>query len=333
MSKEILIYAQTDRKNKIINVVLELANKAQDLANKLENCIISALLITDKEHLMSNKQVLKENGFDKVYISTNQNLQEYNTQLYSHIAINLINQINPEIVLIGATTQGRELAPVISSQLNTGLTADCTDLDINENKKLVATRPTFGGNLMANILCKTYPQMATIRPKVLKKSEILINKETEFIEIDYDLNNIDKKVELVGFSANKLLTETRLDEAEIIVSGGKGIKTKEGFKLLEELAKLLHGSIGASRGAVDLKLADSTIQIGQTGKTVMPKIYIACGISGAIQHTVGMSGAKKIIAINKDKNAPIFKIADIGIVGDVFEILPKLIEEIKERSK
>ena len=331
MTREILIYAQTNREHKILNVVLELSCAAQELSKKLDNCIIAALLVTDGTNLEQNKNILKQNGFDKVYIAQNIEFKNYNTKYYSNIAINLINEINPEIVLIGATTQGRELAPVISSRLNTGLTADCTGLDINDEGKLVATRPTFGGNLMANILCKNYPQMATVRPKVLKISDCPLEKNTEFITINSDVSNIEKDVEIVDFIPNIQLTDTRIDEAEIIVAGGKGMKTKEGFKLLEELANVLGGSVGASRGAVDLKLADSSIQVGQTGKTVIPKTYIACGISGAIQHTVGMSGAKKIIAINKDQNAPIFKIADVGIVGDVFEILPKLIESLKER--
>lgn len=331
MAKGILIYAQTDRVGKILNVVLELACVAQDLSKKLDNCEVSAFLISDGKNLEENKNILKQNGFDKVYIANSKELKVYNTDYYSKIALKIIKDMEPEIVLIGATTQGRDLAPVISSTLNTGLTADCTALDINEKGQLASTRPTFGGNLMATILCKNYPQMATVRPKVLKKSECKIEKNTQFFNVDIDLSNIEKRVELLDFKPNLQLTNTRLDEAEIIVAGGKGMKSAQGFAMLEELANLLGGSVGASRGAVDLGLADSSIQVGQTGKTVVPKIYIACGISGAIQHTVGMSGSDKIIAINKDKNAPIFKIAGVGIVGDVFEIIPSLIKKLKER--
>lgn len=331
MAKGILIYAQTDRQGKVFNVCLELACVAQDLSKKLDNCEVSAFLICDERNLEENKKILKQNGFDKVYIANSEELKVYNTDYYSSIALKIIKEIEPEIVLIGATTQGRDLAPVVSSTLNTGLTADCTALDINEKGQLMATRPTFGGNLMATILCKNYPQMATVRPKVLKKSECKIEKNTQFIDVEFDLSNIEKRVELLDFKPNQQLTDTRLDEAEIIVAGGKGMKSAQGFAMLEELANLLGGSVGASRGAVDLRLADSSIQVGQTGKTVVPKIYIACGISGAIQHTVGMSGSDKIIAINKDKNAPIFKIADVGIVGDVFEIIPSLIKKLKER--
>lgn len=331
MAKGILIYAQTDRNGILQNVVLELANSAQELSKKLNNCEISAFLFTDGTNLEENKIILSKNGFDKVYIANSPELKNYSTDYYSNIAISLIKDIEPEIVLIGATTQGRDLAPVISSSLNTGLTADCTKLDINEDGKLASTRPTFGGNLMATILCKNYPQMATVRPKVLRKSEFEICKDTQFIDIRFDLSKVENRVKLVEFIQNELNSEVRIDEAEIIVAGGKGMKSKQGFELLERLAEVLGGSVGASRGAVDMKLAQSCIQVGQTGKTVVPKIYIACGISGAIQHTVGMSGSEKIIAINKDKNAPIFKIADVGIVGDVFEILPKLIEKLKER--
>ena len=332
MAKGILIYAQTDRNGILQNVVLELANSAQELSKKLNNCEISAFLFTDGTNLEENKIILSKNGFDKVYIANSPELKNYSTDYYSNIAISLIKDIEPEIVLIGATTQGRDLAPVISSSLNTGLTADCTKLDINEDGKLASTRPTFGGNLMATILCKNYPQMATVRPKVLRKSEFEICKDTQFIDIQFDLSKVENRVKLVEFIQNELNSDVRIDEAEIIVAGGKGMKSKQGFELLERLAEVLGGSVGASRGAVDMKLAQSCIQVGQTGKTVVPKIYIACGISGAIQHTVGMSGSEKIIAINKDKNAPIFKIADVGIVGDVFEILPKLIEKLKDKK-
>ena len=332
MAKGILIYVQTDRKGILQNVVLELANTAQKLSKKLDNCDINAILFTDGTNLEQNKEILSKNGFNKVFVAKSDIFKQYSTENYSKITIDLIKETEPEIFLIGATTQGRELAPVIATNLNTGLTADCTKLDINEKGQLAATRPTFGGNLMATILCKNYPQMATVRPKVLKKSEVEIHKNTEFIELNFDLPQDKNKIELIDFIENKQLSDIRIDEAEIIVAGGKGMKNKYGFELLQELAQLLGGSVGASRGAVDMKLADSSVQIGQTGKTVVPKIYISCGISGAIQHTVGMSGSDKIIAINKDENAPIFKIADIGIVADAFEVLPELIQKLKDKK-
>lgn len=328
-NKGILIYAEVTRDGKLAPVVLELANAAQDLAQKLGSQEVSALIITKTGDIEHIKSELKNNGFDKVYISQDDRLKDYSTEYYTKIAMDLINCIKPAIVLIGATTQGRDIAPRISSSLNTGLTADCTSLDINEKGMLAATRPTFGGNLMATILCKNSPQMASVRPKVLKKAKEPIVKPTEYIIYPPEIDNIEKKVELIEFIKNTQSTGKRIDESEIIIAGGKGLKSPEGFKLLEELANLLGGAVGASRAAVDAGWADHSIQVGQTGKTVMPKLYIACAISGAIQHTVGMSGSEKIIAINKDPKAPIFNIADIGIVGDVYEVLPELINSLK----
>lgn len=327
-NKGILIYAEVTRNGELASVVLELANAAQDLAQKLGGVEVNALAICSE--FAVDKSLFSNNGFDKVYVVQDERLKGYSTEYYSKIAIDVINEVKPAIVLIGATTQGRDLAPRISSALNTGLTADCTSLDINEKGMLAATRPTFGGNLMATILCKNMPQMASVRPKVLNTACKPVEKNTQFIEIQPQIDNIDKKVELVEFIPNKQVSGKRIDEAEIIVAGGKGLKSPDGFKLLEELANLLGGAVGASRAAVDAGWVDHSIQVGQTGKTVMPKLYIACGISGAIQHTVGMNGSEKIIAINKDPKAPIFNIADVGIVGDVYEIVPELIKMLKQ---
>lgn len=329
-NKGILIYAELTREGELPSVVLELANTAQDLSQKLGGEEVSALVITKTGEVEQVKEELKNNGFDKVYIAQDDRLGVYSTELYSKTAIDLIREVKPSIVLIGATTQGRDIAPRISSSLNTGLTADCTNLDINEKGMLASTRPTFGGNLMATILCKNFPQMASVRPKVLKKASEPIVKDTQFIQVTPKLDEIDKKVELVDFIKNVQATGKRIDEAEIIVAGGKGLKSAEGFKLLEELAEVLGGAVGASRPAVDAGWADHAIQVGQTGKTVTPKLYIACAISGAIQHLVGMNASEKIIAINKDPKAPIFTVADIGIVGDVYEVVPELIEMLKK---
>lgn len=323
-NKEILIYAQLTRDGEIAPVVFELASAAEDLAKKLGGVEVNALLITSQFTEQSSLTC-----FDKVYVVQDERLEDYSTEYYSKIALDVINEVKPQIVLIGATTQGRDLAPRISSTLKTGLTADCTELDINEKGQLAATRPTFGGNLMATILCKNFPQMATVRPKVLRRADNPPKKDTKFIEIKPDIDGITPKVKLVDFIKGLQSTGKRIDEAEVIVSGGKGLKSAEGFKMLEELANLLGGSVGASRAAVDAGWVDHSIQVGQTGKTVLPKIYIACGISGAIQHTVGMNSSDRIIAINKDENAPIFQIADLGIVGDVYEIIPELIKQLK----
>lgn len=326
-NKGILIYAEVTRNGELAPVVLELANAAQDLAQKLGGVEVNALTVGSQFSV--DKSLFTNNGFDKVFVVQDERLKDYSTEYYAKIAIDVINEIKPAIVLIGATTQGRDIAPRISSALNTGLTADCTSLDINEKGMLAATRPTFGGNLMATILCKNMPQMASVRPKVLQAACSPIIKVTQFIEIQPQIDNVEKRVELVEFIPNKQVSGKRIDEAEIIIAGGKGLKSPEGFKMLEELANALNGAVGASRAAVDAGWVDHSIQVGQTGKTVMPKLYIACGISGAIQHTVGMNASDKIIAINKDPKAPIFSIADVGIVGDVYEIIPELIKQLK----
>ncbi len=328
-NKGILLYAEVTRDKYIHTVFFELANKALELSKKLDNCKISALLITEPGQLENYRDGFVNSGIDRVYIYEDEKFKNYNTEIYSKIAIDLVNEIKPEIMLIGATNQGRDLAPRISSALHTGLTADCTDLDINEKLQLAATRPTFGGQLMATILCKKMPQMATVRPKVFKPMDENAVRNTEFINKTTNHTQIDTGIEIIDFVRTLENDLNELDSAEIIVSGGRGIGTAEGFKMLKDLADLLGGTVGASRVAVDMGIADKSIQIGQTGKTVRPKIYIACGISGAIQHIVGMQDSDKIIAINSDENAPIFNVADLGIVGDLNQIIPELISRLK----
>ncbi len=342
MSK-ILLYAEVTKDNYIHTVFFELAYKAQELAAKLnsisprpvgeglgEGAVEIIALLMCKTGLSDNfKDGFVNSGLDKVYIAEDSRFTYYSTELYSKTALDMIKEINPDIILIGATNQGRDIAPRIASSLHTGLTADCTGLDINEQMKLAATRPTFGGKLMATILCKTTPQMATVRPKVFKPAPENIVKNTEFIYFEPKIADIKRRVEYVDFKKSLKSAINELDSAKIIVSGGRGMASEEGFKLLKELADILGGTVGASRDAVEMGLATSDMQIGQTGKTVTPKLYIACGISGAIQHIVGMSESDKIIAINIDKDAPIFEVSDIGIVGDAFEIIPKLIEDLK----
>lgn len=320
----ILLYAEVTKENYLHTVLFELANKAQELSKKLDNATVSALLICKKGLGELYKEAFINSGFDSVYIAEDNRLTHYSTELYSKVAIDIIKEIKPEIILIGATTQGRDLAPRISASLHTGLTADCTGLDINEKGQLAATRPTFGGKLMATILCRTLPQMATVRPKVFKPASENIVKDTQFIYKTPEIDNIVKKVEFIEFVKNANSSINELDSADIIVAGGRGMKNAAGFELLKNFAEKIGGVVAASRGAVDMGLATADIQIGQTGKTVTPKLYIACGISGAIQHTIGMSESDKIIAINTDGNAPIFDISDCGIVGDVFEVLPEL---------
>lgn len=331
MSK-ILLYAEVTRDNYIHTVFFELAYKAQELAAKLsvsEVTTVEALLICKTGLAENFKEGFINSGIDRVYIAEDNRFTYYSTELYSKTALDMIEEIKPDIILIGATNQGRDIAPRIASSLHTGLTADCTGLDINEQGKLAATRPTFGGKLMATILCKTNPQMATVRPKVFKPAPENIVKNTEFINFEPKIADIKRRVEFVEFTKSVKSTINELDSAEIIVSGGRGMASEDGFRLLKELADTLGGAVGATRDAVEMGFAESEMQIGQTGKTVTPKLYIACGISGAIQHLVGMSESGKIIAINTDKDAPIFEVSDTGIVGDAFEIIPKLIDELR----
>ena len=326
-NKGILLYAEVTRDKFIHTVFFELANKALELSKKLGNCEISALLITEPNQLENYKDGFINSGIDKVFVFEDEKFSKYSTEIYTKLITELVKEIEPDIFLIGATNQGRDLAPRVSSTLKTGLTADCIELDINEKGMLAATRPTFGGQLMATILCKTKPQMATVRPKVFKPAFDINYKNTEFIYRPAE--NLTDRVELVDFVQGLNDTLNELDSAEIIVAGGKGMKGEEGFKMLKELADALGGTVGATRGAVDMGYAPHTIQIGQTGKTVTPKLYIACAISGAIQHTVGITGSEHIFCINNDPNAPIFDVSDTGIVGDVFEVVPKLIEMLK----
>lgn len=325
----IMLYAEVTGDNYLHTVVFELANKAHELAKKLDNGTVSALLVCKSGLAENFKEAFSNSGFDYVYVVENNRFTHYSTELYSKIAIDIIKDVKPEVILIGATTQGRDLAPRIAATLHTGLTADCIDLDINEKGKLAATRPTFGGKLMATILCKTLPQMATVRPKVFKPMSEDCVRQTQYVYVKPEIDFIQKNVEFIEFEKILKSTLNELDSAKIIVAGGKGLKNEIGFELLKNFAESIGGVVGASRGAVEIGLAPVEIQIGQTGKTVTPKLYIACGISGAIQHIVGMQDSDKIIAINIDKNAPIFEHADYGIVGDAFEILPKLTDRFR----
>ena len=326
MSKGILIYSEITSADYVHTVVFELSNKAVELAQKLDNAPVMALLLVKPDLINEYKEAFQKSGFDKVFYVVDECFGAYSTDLFAKAAIQAVKQIDPEIMLIGATCQGRDLAPRISTALHTGLTADCTGLDILENGKLAATRPTFGGQLMATILCKNLPQMATVRPKVFKPAKEDILRDTTFIKLSVDLSDYEPKTEILEFSKKFVSEINNLDSADIIVAGGKGMKNAEGFELLRRLADKLGGTVGASRVAVEMGLASPDIQVGQTGKTVNPKLYIACGISGALQHTIGMKNSAKIIGINTDKNAPIFDICDYGMVGDAFEIIPKLLE-------
>ena len=301
-------------------------DKAKDLSQKLGGVDVNAVFISRNGLINSFKESFQNMGVNKVYYFEDDNLKNYSTEYYSKLIVDLVGVIKPEILLIGATNQGRDLAPGIAASLGTGLTADCIDLDINEKGQLAATRPTFGGQLMATILCKNYPQMATVRPNVFKVHSVDDKVETEFVSCPVNISYVKNSVELLEFKKTVETLINDLDSAEIIVAGGKGLKNQKGFELLKRFADSIGGTVAATRGAIEMGLAPASIQVGQTGKTVHPKIYIACGISGAVQHTVGMTGSEHIIAINNDENAPIFEIADTGIVGDFFDVVPEYLE-------
>ena len=320
----ILLYAQLTRKRYVHTVFFELLDKAKELSRKLGGVDVNAVIFT--RNIEEYKESFRNMGLNKVFYFEDERLENYSTEYYSKLFVDVVKNTKPEIVLIGATNQGRDIAPRISSELHTGLTADCTGLDINEKGQLAATRPTFGGELMATILCKNYPQMATVRPGVFKVQSVDDFKDTQFIKCDCTLDEIKNHVKFIDFK--QLVEEeiNELDSAEIVVAGGMGLKNEQGFALLKQFAQKIGASVAATRNAVEAGLAPASVQIGQTGKTISPKVYIACGISGAIQHTIGMDKSEHIIAINKDPNAQIFQLADTGIVGDVFEILPELIK-------
>lgn len=327
--KDVWVFAE-QKEGKTASVTFELLGEGRKLADAL-GVNLAAVLIGHNVGELSGD--LLAGGADTVFVAQDPGLEHYNDDPYSDIISGLIGKHKPQIVLMGATSIGRSLAPRVAARVDTGLTADCTGLDIDpETKNLRQTRPAFGGNLMATILCPDRrPQMATVRPKVFKRAEADPSRieKGEIVEVFVDmpaLRNRTKVLEVVQAAG----AGVNLAEAEIIVAGGRGVGDPKNFKLLEELAEVLGGTLGASRAAVDAGWIPYAHQVGQTGKTVSPKIYFACGISGAIQHLAGMQSSDMIIAINKDPNAPIFDVATFGIVGDLFEVIPALISEVKK---
>ncbi|MBI4619659.1 MAG: electron transfer flavoprotein subunit alpha [Desulfobacterales bacterium] len=325
--KGVWVFAE-QRNGKMASVVLELLGEGRKLADKL-GVDLSAVLLGDSVEKQANELIFY--GADKVYVVDAPILRDFNDEIYSRVLVDLINEYKPEIVLSGATAVGRSFIPEVSAKLETGLTADCTALDIDtERRILLQTRPAFGGNIMATIICPDErPQMATVRHKVMKKAPYDTNRKGEVIKKDingYGVNLRTKVLEVV----EEIGETVNIAEADVIVSGGRGLQDPKNFKLIEELAKILGGAVGASRGAVDAGWIPYSHQVGQTGKTVCPKLYIACGISGAVQHLVGMQSSDVIVAINIDKDAPIFDVATFGIVGDVFEAVPALIKRFNE---
>lgn len=346
--KHVWVFAE-QRGGQLQNVALELIGEGRRLSREIgDGTKVYAILVGDK--IESLAKTCYEYGADGVYLIENPLLEKYTTDGYTKVITDAINEYKPEIVIYGATHIGRDLAPRVAARLNTGLTADCTRLDVkvksyieyaeknttldvstldpdDPSTGLKQTRPAFGGNLMATIICpRTRPQMSTVRPGVMQKREPDPNATGELIKVTPDISESDIHVKIVEIvkSAKELVS---LTDAKIICSGGRGLGDESGFKLIEEFAKKVGGVVGASRAAVDSGWIDHSHQVGQTGTTVKPTIYFACGISGAIQHLAGMQTSDCIVAINKDADAPIFEVADFGIVGDLYKVIPEIMAE------
>ncbi len=315
------------KKGKVQSVSYELIGKARELADKLDTYVGAVLLGHSVE---DQAQELIWSGTDTVYLVDSPQLANFQDEPYTKVLVELIRKYKPEIVLTGATSIGRSLISRVAVKINTGLTADCTGLDIDKEKKLLLqTRPAFGGNIMATIITPNHrPQMSTVRHKVMPLPVPDKHKKGKVIKETFHPDQLSSRSKLLDV-VEEVENLVNLAEADIIVSGGRGMGGPENFKLLEELAQVLGGAVGASRAAVDAGWMPYSHQVGQTGRTVAPKIYFACGISGQIQHLVGMQSSKIIVAVNKDPEAPIFKVATYGIVGDLFEVIPALTKQFK----
>lgn len=326
--KNLWIFIETDE-GKAASVGLELLNPGAELAHQLGQKVVAVVLGRDNAEAEKSAAAY---GADEVISVEGDVYATYNTDAYAYGMTKLVEKYKPSILMIGATIIGRDFGPRLSCRLKTGLTADCTSLAVDSATGIMGwTRPAFGGNLMATIMCeRTCPQMGTIRPGVFKKRQPDPTRTAEVIKETIPVPEEVIRVKLIESIREAAAEVVKLEDAEIIVSGGRGLGKAENFSYIRELADALGGAVGASRATVDAGWIPHVHQVGQTGKTVAPKVYIACGISGAIQHQAGMSGSDCIVAINKDPDAPIFSIADYGIVGDLFQVLPIMTAEIKK---
>ena len=327
-TKDLWVFVETNEDGTAKNVGIELLTPGKMMAGKQGGALVAVVIGNNVDEAV---KAASEHGADKVIVVEGPEYAHYTTDAYAIALCTLVEKYGPTSMLIGATNNGRDLGPRVSCRLKTGLTADCTGLDIDEESGNVAwTRPAFGGNLMATILCPDHrPQIGTVRPGVFKKSDA-VAAAAEIIKEDIHVDAKDIRTQVLELIKEADGENVDLEGAEIIVSGGRGVGGPEGFEPVKALADVLGATVGASRAAVDAGWIAHAHQVGQTGKTVGPKLYIACGISGAIQHVAGMSGSDCIVAINKDPEAPIFDIADYGVVGNLFEVLPVLTEEIKK---
>ena len=324
--ESVWIFAE-QRHGKLMDSSLEMLGGGRKIADKLKTMLAAVLFGHNVENLAKE---LIAYGADKVYVADNSLLSFYRSEAYSTILADLIRQHNPEMLLFSATTVGRDLAPTVAAKVKTGLTADCVKLDVNEQRQLLQIVPAFGGNVMATVVCpKHKPQMATVRPGVMKSLDRDESRHGEITKVSTSLSEEDMKIKIVEVIIEKPKV-LPIEGADVVVAGGWGVGSAENWKLIEELAEVLGGAVGATRPAVDEKWALDDQMIGVGGKTVRPKLYIGAGISGALQHTVGIQDSRVIVAINKDPNASIFEAADFGIIGDLREILPCLVKEIKK---
>lgn len=321
------VFVQPDG-DRVHHVSLELVAEGRKLADRLETELNCMIIGNDIKPLIDE---LSHYTIDRLYTVESPVLERYRTKPFVDASVALIKKHKPEIVLIGATSTGRDFGGGLATELRTGLTADCTDLTVEvETRSLLQTRPAFGGNIMATIKsAKHRPQMATVRPKVFPLPHKIEKHSIEIVSEHIELTEKSQKTKILEWISSE--EEVNLADANVIVSGGRGVGKPENFAMLHELANLLNGAVGASRAVVDAGWLDYSHQVGQTGRTVRPVVYIACGISGAVQHLAGMKTSDVIIAINKDPDAPIFKIATYGFVGDVMDIVPKIIKNIKNR--
>ncbi len=327
--KGVMVYAEMSEDG-LHKVSFELLGKARELAAQLKEPVYCVLVGSSVEEAAKE---LIERGADKVFVYDDPGLAQFRDDPYSDLLTECCNEENPSIFLVGATSIGRSMGPRVAAKLKTGLTADCTSLDIDpESRLLQQTRPAYGGNIMATIeTMNSTPQMATVRYKMFNEAEMVDEPKGEVVNKPVDVSKLTDRIKIIGFE--KAGEQVSISDADIIVSGGLGMGDPSGFELIQELATALGGAVGASRPTIDEGWINYRHQVGLSGRTVRPTVYLACGISGAVQHQAGMKTSDIIIAVNKDPEAPIFGISSLGVVGDLYEVVPELIEKIKEHGK
>ena len=326
--KGVMVYAE-QRKGVVHPVAYELLGKGRELADQLGEPLYAVLIGSDVE---AGAEELAVRGADKVFTYEDPALEDFRDDPYSALMADLVREVKPSLFLIGATSIGRSLGPKLAAVLETGLTADCTGLEVDsETRLLLQTRPAYGGNIMATIICpNSRPQMATVRYKMMKEAEVDPDRKGEIVAKPVDMEALPDRIKILDYQPSP--EQVNIIDAEIVVSGGKGLGEPSGFAVIEELAQALGGAVGASRPTVDEGWKEYRHQVGLSGRTVRPKLYMACGISGAVQHLAGMKTSDVIIAINKDREAPIFSVSTLGAVGDLYQVIPILAEKIRKHK-